>query len=99
LILILQGEWKGDFSDKSDVWERLLLSSGVTLPRTMANDGTFWIDYDNFLMAFSNIDVVLAFQGNHAKSFASNFPHKKSNHRCERAFEGKTQISLYGVFF
>jgi len=53
----------------------------------MANDGTFWIDYDNFLMGFSNVDVVLAFQGNHAKSFVSNFPPKKSNHRCARAFE------------
>jgi hypothetical protein len=57
------------------------------LQRTMKNDGTFWMDYDNFLMGFSNIDVVLAFVGNHAKSFAFNFPEKKSNHRCTRAFE------------
>jgi len=53
----------------------------------MANDGTFWIGYDDFLLGFSNIDVVLAHPGNHAKSFVSNFPPKKSNHRCERAFE------------
>lgn len=86
-LLSFQGEWKGDFSDKSSKWTDLLLASGVSLPRTMANDGTFWIDYDNFLMGFSNIDVVLAFQGNHAKSFATNFPPKKSNHRCDRAFE------------
>lgn len=51
------------------------------------DDGSFWIDYDNFLMAFHSADVVLAFLGNHAKSFTSNFPAKKSNHRCERAFE------------
>ena len=38
-------------------------------------------------MGFGNIDVVLAHQGNHAKSFVSNFPQKKSNHRCTRAFE------------
>lgn len=38
-------------------------------------------------MGFSNIDVVLAFEGNHAKSFTSHFPEKKSNHRCTRAFE------------
>ena len=38
-------------------------------------------------MGFSNVDVVLAFQGNHAKSFASNFPPKQSTHRCNRAFE------------
>lgn len=38
-------------------------------------------------MGFSNVDVVLAFEGNHAKSFASNFPPKKSNHRVTRAFE------------
>lgn len=57
------------------------------LKRTMKNDGTFWIDYDSFLMGFHNVDVVLAFEGNHAKSFATNFPVKKSNHRCARAFE------------
>jgi len=103
-----QGEWKGEFSDKSPVWERLMANKNVNwkesngvldltvttptpcspeLKRTMVNDGTFWIDYDSFLMGFSNVDVVLAFKGNHAKSFASNFPVKASNHRCTRAFE------------
>jgi len=82
-----QGEWKGEFSDKCKTWQKLLESSGISLPRTMANDGTFWIGYDDFLLGFSNIDVVLAFEGNHAKSFVSNFPAKKSNHRCQRAFE------------
>ncbi|KAL7543669.1 hypothetical protein ACHAXR_013497 [Thalassiosira sp. AJA248-18] len=98
-----QGEWKGEFSDKSPVWERLMQSKNgnwkesngavdLTAPqspelkRTMVNDGTFWIDYDSFIMGFSNVDVVLAFQGNHAKSFGSSFPIKKSNHRCTRAF-------------
>jgi hypothetical protein len=82
-----KGEWKGAFSDRSKIWEKLLLHSGVSLPRTNANDGTFWIGYDDFLMGFSNIDVVLAFQGNHAKSFITNFAPKKSNHRCVRAYE------------
>lgn len=58
-----------------------------TLERTHVDDGKFWISYDDFLLGFTNVDVVLAFQGNHAKSFASNFPHKKSSHRCARAFE------------
>ena len=101
-----QGEWKGDFSDRSPIWERLMASKrgsngmidltsdympqepqSPELKRTMKNDGTFWIDYDSFLMGFHNVDVVLAFQGNHAKSFGSSFPIKKSNHRCDRAFE------------
>jgi hypothetical protein len=97
-----KGEWKGEFSDNSDTWQKLLEHQGGDdaattataaalnspgLQRTMKNDGCFWIDYDNFLMGFSNVDVVLAFLGNHAKSFESNFPAKKSNHRCTRAFE------------
>ena len=57
------------------------------LKRTMKNDGTFWIDYDSFLMGFSNVDVVHAYQGHHAKSFGSSFPPKSSNQRCTRAFE------------
>lgn len=98
MLVLSAGEWQGEFSDKSDVWEKLLLhkrhdsaspnSPGLAaLERTMKNDGTFWIDYDSFLMGFSNVDVVLAFHGNHAKSFRTNFPEKKSNHRCTRAFE------------
>ena len=31
--------------------------------------------------------MVFAFKGNHAKSFGSTFPHKKSTHRTTRAFE------------
>lgn len=52
-----KGEWKGDFSDRSETWEKLLQHSGNSnlLERTMRNDGQFWIDYDNFLMAFTNV--------------------------------------------
>lgn len=99
-----KGEWKGEFSDRSPIWERLMANKNVLwkeskpvvdltapqspeLKRTMKDDGTFWIDYDSFLQAFHNVDVVLAFQGKHAKSFASSFPTKSSNHRCSRAFE------------
>ena len=91
-----KGEWKGDFSDQSSAWERLLRATSNSLnglDRSMRNDGCFWIDYDSFLMGFSNVDVVLAFEGNHAKSFQSTFPPKTSNHRCTRAFE----VSLLDV--
>jgi Calpain family cysteine protease len=89
---LITGEWKGEFSDRSGVWENLLKhkqydSQVSDLERTMRDDGTFWIDYDSFLMGFSNVDVVLAFRGNCARSFQCNFPEKKSNHRCTRAFE------------
>ena len=94
-----KGEWKGEFSDNSAAWEKLLKyrkegmlssSQGLDSPglqRTMKNDGTFWIDYDHFLMGFSNVDVVLAFQDICAMSFTSNFPLKRDNIRCSRAFE------------
>ena len=53
----------------------------------MKNDGEFWIEYDSFLLGFYSVDVVLAFEGNHAKSFQTNFAVKTSNHRCQRAYE------------
>ena len=99
-----KSEWKGDFSDRSDVWETLRRYAGgrrlagpasgqeehgspSKLERTMKDDGKFWIDYDSFLQGFGNVDVVLAFLGNHAKSFGTSFPAKKSNQRCVSAFE------------
>ena len=101
-----KSEWKGDFSDRSDVWEKLRKYAGgqclsgpasgphqkdheppSELERTMKDDGKFWIDYDCFLQGFGNVDVVLAFLGNHAKSFGTSFPAKKSNQRCVSAFE------------
>ena len=89
-----KGEWRGSFSDGDAIWEKLLASrrqnmhaNSPALERTMKEDGNFWIDYESFLLGFSNVDVVLAFEGNHAKSFRSNFPLKTSNHRCARAFE------------
>ncbi|KAL7548272.1 hypothetical protein ACHAWF_011564 [Thalassiosira exigua] len=85
--------WERLMANKNVTWKGSKGTVDLTAPqspelkRTMVNDGTFWIDYDSFLMGFSNVDVVLAFQGNHAKSFGSSFPTKKSNHRCTRAFE------------
>ena len=60
-----RGEWRGEFSDNSSAWEELLKhqtslsGDGSYLERTMQNDGTFWIDYDSFLMGFSNVDGKL----------------------------------------
>lgn len=91
-----KGEWKGEFSDKSDVWLKLLKNKQMgphddtdmaDLDRSGCDDGKFWISYFDFLLGFSNVDVVLAFRGNCARSFRCNFPEKKSNHRCVRAFE------------
>jgi Calpain family cysteine protease len=91
-IITVLGEWQGEFSDKSEMWKKLLKHSqgganAVAKTLTQKDDGLFWIDYDSFLMGFSRVDVVLAFQGDHAKSFHTSFPEKLSNHRSTRAFE------------
>jgi hypothetical protein len=74
------------------MWKKLLEhchggADAVKQTLTQRDDGLFWIDYDSFLMGFSRVDVVLAFQGDHAKSFHSSFPEKLSNHRSTRTFE------------
>jgi len=101
-----KGEWKGEWSDHCDIWDQLLRhkqhnsQDDIVLSdfeRTKRNDGTFWISYDDFLLGFSNVDVVLAFPGNCARSFLCNFPEKKSNHRCARAFEVSLLDSQPGI--
>ncbi|CAD7962687.1 unnamed protein product, partial [Amoebophrya sp. A120] len=72
------------WSDKSAKWKQLARTLDLdraSLDRSNENDGTFWIDYDHFLMGFSNVDVCLAFPGLHAKSFDTNFPAKKATLR------------------
>lgn len=52
---------------------------------------------DIFSLSRLLADVVLSFLGNNGKSFASNFPAKKSNHRCARAFEVSLVDDQLGV--
>ena len=42
--------------------------------RTGVDDGTFWIEYTQFLMGFSHVDVCYAMRGWHARSFDNYFP-------------------------
>ena len=51
----IKGEWKGDFSDQSQVWEKLLQrqqNGQNLLTLTVKNDGTFCIHNDTFLLGF-----------------------------------------------
>ena len=52
--------------------------------RTGDDDGTFWMDYTHFLMGFSRVDVCVAPPQFHARSFANQFPIKKTAWRVAR---------------
>lgn len=58
-------EWEGQFGRQSDQWTRRLRAQ---LPSTRENDGTFWIPWHDFLMRFSNVDVLKAHKGWHMMS-------------------------------
>ena len=45
-------EWRGDWSDQSDKWTRALHTQ--LGGKGEKNDGTFWIDYTDFLCRFSH---------------------------------------------
>lgn len=55
-----KGEWKGAFSGKSDKWSSKLRKELKNVTRV--NDGTFWIEYSDFLAQYANgtIDVCMA---------------------------------------
>jgi len=72
-----KGEWKGAWSDNDVKWRKLNL--GLT---TGVNDGTFWMSYEDFLMGFQIVDVCLAYESLHCKSFPCEFPAKKCADRA-----------------
>lgn len=79
------GEWNGEWSDKSTEWTESLSSE---LGCTGVDDGTFWMDYTHFLMAFQVVDVCLAHRGWHAASFSNGFCAKSSGSRvCKNIYE------------
>eukprot|EP00439_Symbiodinium_sp_Y106_P075922 s2048_g15.t1 len=60
------GEWNGEWSDSSAQWTELLEKR---LGRTGSDDGTFWMDFMHFLMAFQVVDVCFAHRSWHSRSF------------------------------
>jgi len=48
------GEWKGDWSDDSPLWTKRMKSK---LEWADADDGTFWMSFDDFCMAFRSLYV------------------------------------------
>jgi len=91
------GEWTGEWSDKSAEWTGHLAAQ---LARTGVDDGTFWMDYTHFLMAFQVVDVCMAHRGWHARSFENAFCTKWSSLRlCKYAYELRCDASatLYAM--
>ncbi|CAE8708106.1 unnamed protein product, partial [Polarella glacialis] len=79
------GEWNREWSDASVEWTESISSE---LGRTGVDDGTFWMDYIHFLMAFEVIDVCYANRDFHSLSFQSNAfcPRSDHNRLCRHAY-------------
>lgn len=80
-------EWTGDWSDSSSKWTPQLINClGVNLN---ANDGDFWISWEDFLQNFDTLTVCkisgwheLRIKGKFVKSFDQT--NEKINHFCSR---------------
>ena len=72
------GEWNGEWSDNSAQWANVIAASRVGgsahMERTGVNDGTFWMDFTHFQMAFCLVDVCLAHRGWNSRSVPNFFP-------------------------
>lgn len=81
-----QGEWNGAWSDKSAQWAALVTAEartsggGVMARPTGTDDGTFWMDFTSFVMAFGQVDVCFALPGWHALSIQNSFPPNNDRH-------------------
>eukprot|EP00924_Labyrinthula_sp_SR-Ha-C_P013517 maker-scaffold_5-snap-gene-5.59-mRNA-1 protein AED:0.00 eAED:0.00 QI:257/1/1/1/1/1/3/207/532 len=51
-------EWKGDWSDDSDMWEKYPKVKKALKPDNVkGDDGTFWMSFDDFFEHFDTIDL------------------------------------------
>ncbi|XP_056101502.1 calpain-1 catalytic subunit-like [Rhinichthys klamathensis goyatoka] len=51
-----KGEWTGDWSDKSSLWDKVS-EKEQTRCRSLANDGEFWMSMEDFTKNFEDIDI------------------------------------------
>ncbi|CAE7548171.1 sol [Symbiodinium natans] len=78
------GEWNGEWSDNSVLWTELL---ETRLGRSGSDDGTFWMDFMHFLMAFQVVDVCFAHPSWNSRSFQNSFCAKTDETRlCRFAY-------------
>uniref|UniRef100_UPI00358FB033 calpain-9-like isoform X2 n=1 Tax=Myxine glutinosa TaxID=7769 RepID=UPI00358FB033 len=50
-------EWKGPWSDKSDEWKNVSDSDKTRLAQVDANDGEFWMSFEDFKKQFSRVEI------------------------------------------
>jgi len=71
-------EWNGDWSDKSDLWEKHP-AVAAELGFTPAADGLFWMCYDDFCKSFTTVSICCKSMRAHGK-IARKTSHKKMPH-------------------
>ena len=54
-----EGEWNGDWSDKSSKWTDQAKKAFPEFDPNRGNDGIFWIDFDNFCKYFQIVSICV----------------------------------------
>uniref|UniRef100_A0A8C8SVC4 Calpain-3 n=1 Tax=Pelusios castaneus TaxID=367368 RepID=A0A8C8SVC4_9SAUR len=52
-----QVEWKGAWSDSSDEWNLIDKAEKIRLQHKIAEDGEFWISFDDFMRYFTKLEI------------------------------------------
>lgn len=65
-------EWKGSFSTGSVEWTKELRL--VLNQEEDKDDGTFWMDYHNFLQRFHEVDVCFAYKSAYSLNIETYIP-------------------------
>jgi len=63
-----QGEWKGDWSDDSELWTTRM--KNLTGQKDFADDGIFWMDFSDFVVEFDDVYICKEYKledGYHTK--------------------------------
>lgn len=92
-----QFEWDGDWSDKSPLWTQEM--KNAFHPTLSANDGSFWMSFDDFLKHYDYLSVLYQCSRVGDKWLQTKMPLELTGENvCKQCLSFKIEVNTVGFF-